>query len=103
MNAAKALKILILGGCLGLCVELHSANGEESWRTDFDVVCTQSNEVMALSVADLKGLIERCDRLQKIIEGQDETVRKVFLKRLSLCRNLYVFALDQKIQEQTSK
>jgi hypothetical protein len=54
---------------------------------------------MMLSTGELSSLVEKCDRLQKIIETQDETVRKVFLKRLQMCRNLYIFALDFKKQQ----
>jgi hypothetical protein len=79
------------------------ACGDEAWRADFDAVCAQSNEAMALPVSELKTLIEKCDRLQKVIEAQEETVRKVFLKRLQLCRNLYVFVLEAKMEEQKAK
>ena len=58
---------------------------------------------MADLETELKKLIERCDHLQKIINAQDETVRKVFTKRLQLCKNLYVFVLDAKMQEQEQK
>jgi len=98
------LKLLILAGCAILFIAaMPAAYGEDSWRTDFDATCAQSNDAMALSKADLKKLIVECDRLQKIIEAQDETVRKVFLKRLQLCKNLYVFVLESKMQEQQSK
>lgn len=92
--------LLIVAGCLGLCIGLHAAHGEEAWRTAFDDACAQSNEAMTLSVSELKSVIEKCDRLQKVIETQDETVRKVYLKRLQLCRNLYQFVLETKMQQQ---
>jgi hypothetical protein len=82
---------------------LGTTYGEEGWRTDFDTACAQSNSAMALSVPELKMLIEQCDRLQKVIEEQEETVRKVYLKRLQMCKNLYVFVLETKMQEQPSK
>ena len=44
---------------------------------------------MTLSVQELNALLEKCAALQKIIETQEESVRKVYLKRLQLCRNLY--------------
>jgi hypothetical protein len=86
-----------------VCVALPTAQAEEVWRTDFDATCAQSNDAMDLSVPELKKLIEQCDRLQKIIEAQEETVRKVFLKRLQMCRNLYIFVLETKVQEQPAK
>ena len=94
---------MILAGCLSLFITLQTAYGADAWRTDFDAACAQSDDAMALSSNELKKLIEQCDRLQKIIEAQDETVRKVYLKRLQLCRNLYVFVLETKMQEQQPK
>ena len=103
MNTRGIVKLLFLAVCFSLCFTLPAAYGEEAWRTDFDVVCAQSNEAMALPVSELKKLIEKCDRLQKVIETQEETVRKVFLKRLQLCKNLYVFVLEAKMEEQKAK
>jgi hypothetical protein len=103
MNIRGIVKFLFLAACFSLCCTLPAAYGEEAWRADFDAVCAQSNEAMALPVGELKTLIEKCDRLQKVIEVQEETVRKVFLKRLQLCKNLYVFVLEAKMQEQKPK
>jgi len=100
MNAKGRLKLLILAGCLSLFIALQTAYGTEAWRTDFDAACAQSNEAMALPIPELKRLIEQCDRLQKFIETQEETVRKVYLRRLQMCRNLYVFVLEAREQEQ---
>lgn len=96
------MKTLLLAFCMALTVSLSHA-ADEGWRDSFDEVCTQSNEAMALSVPELKLLIEKCDRLRKVIETQEETVRKVFLKRLELCKNLYVFVLETKMNEQQKK
>jgi len=103
MNTKGRLKLLILAGCLSLSLTLQAAYGAEAWRTDFDAACAQSNDAMAFSMPELKQLIEQCDRLQKIIEAQEETVRKVYLKRLQMCRNLYVFVLEAKMQEKKPK
>jgi C4-dicarboxylate-specific signal transduction histidine kinase len=103
MNIKGRFKLLILAGCLGLFMTMQVAFGEDAWQMDFDATCAQSNDAMTLSVNELKLLIEKCDRLQKVVEAQDETVRKVYSKRLQLCKNLYVFVLESKIQEQQSK
>lgn len=95
--------MLVPAVCLGLLVTLQAASGAEAWRTDFDAACGQSNEAMSLPVAELKRLIGQCDRLQKIIEAEEETVRKVYLRRLQMCRNLYVFVLEARMQEQKPK
>jgi hypothetical protein len=86
-----------------LSLSLPGAGADEDWRVAFDEACAQSNEAMALSVKELKVLIEKCDRIQSAIGTQDETVRKVFLKRLQMCRNLYVFVLETKVKEQQRK
>jgi hypothetical protein len=99
MNTKGRLKLLILVGWLSLFITMQAAYGEDAWRTDFDAACAQSNDAMALSMPELKKAIDQCDRLQKIIETQEETVRKVYLKRLQMCRNLYVFVLETKTQE----
>jgi hypothetical protein len=103
MNTKVRLKLLILAGCASLFISLPAAYGEYAWRTDFDAACAQSNDAMALSMPELKKLIERCDRLQKIIETEEETVRKVYLKRLQMCKNLYAFVLEAKMSEQKPK
>ena len=95
--------LLILAACFSLVISLQTASGDDGWRSDFDATCAQSNDAMALSVTEPKKLIEQCDSLQKVIESQEETVRKVFMKRLQMCRNLYVFVLETKMQEQKSK
>lgn len=54
---------------------------------------------MSMSPAELRQLVERCDKLNTIIETQDESTRKVFKKRLKLCRDLYDYVLKSKEQE----
>ena len=92
-----------MAGCISLFISLQVAYGEEAWRTDFDASCAQSNDAMSLSIPEIKKLIERCEVLQKSIEKEEETVRKVFLKRLQLCKNFYIFVLESKMQEQKPK
>jgi hypothetical protein len=103
MNTKGRLKLLALAGCLTIFINLQAAFSEDTWRTDFDATCAQSNNAMTLSVNELKMLIERCDHLQKIVESQEETIRKVYSKRLQMCKKLYVFILETKIQEKQSK
>ena len=103
MNTKIRLKFLIVAGCVCMLFTVQTVFGEDTWRTDFDTTCAQSNDAMALSIPELKKLIDQCDRLQKIIESQEETVRKVFLKRLQMCRNLYVFVLEDKTRNQKTK
>jgi len=81
----------------------QTAQGEEPWQASFEQTCSRTSEAMTLSVDELKTLVGRCDALQKIIETQQDSVRKVYLKRLQLCRNLYTYMLDYKTNQQSSK
>jgi hypothetical protein len=57
---------------------------------------------MTLSSAELKNYVERCDKLQERLNelngSQGKTERKVYTKRLKMCRDLYDFA--QKYKEE---
>ncbi len=70
--------------------------GDPPWRAEFDETCANTSDAMALTPAELETLIAKCERLQKAIEQLDESTRKVFLKRLMMCKNLYQFVLDAK-------
>jgi hypothetical protein len=98
-----ALVRTVLAACLVLSVCLSRAYCDEAWREEFDGACAKTMDAMALSRDELKDLIGRCERLQKIIEQQDETVRKVYLKRLQMCKNLYAYVLEAKSDEKPQK
>jgi len=98
-----SLRCAALAGVL--CLWLLPVGGwcEENWRADFDAACSQTGAAMALSVQELGLLIGRCDALGKIIDTQEASVRKVYLKRLQMCRNLYAYVLEYKKNEQAPK
>lgn len=99
----KLLKSSLLSGCMILCLAVPAICGENVWRTEFDETCSKTTDSMMLSMDELTTLIQKCDRLQKAIEAEDETVRKVYLKRLQMCKNLFVFVLDEKKKAQHPK
>jgi hypothetical protein len=51
---------------------------------------------MKLPADELKTLIAGCDKLKPVIEALEETPRKVYLKKLQMCRNLLAFVLETK-------
>ncbi|GFE60733.1 hypothetical protein [Geobacter sp. AOG2] len=102
MMRATALTRVFLA-VLFLSVCLSKAYCDELWRAEFDDTCAKTTDVMTLSTDELRALIGRCERLQKVIEQQDETVRKVFLKRLQLCKNLYIYVLEAKDNDKAGK
>lgn len=71
----------------------------QDWKKEYEEICSKTADVMALSVDELRELISMCDKLKAVIEGlEDESTRRVYLKRLQMCRDLYNFALEQKLQ-----
>jgi len=64
------------------------------WKAEFEDVCAKTQEAMTLSTEDLRSLVSRCDALKPAIEALEESQRKVYVRRLQTCRNLYQFVLD---------
>lgn len=89
---------LILAGTFVVLLVYGSFAEEAVWRNDFNEVCEKTTEAMALSPQELKALIEKCDRVQKALAGEQETVVKVYTKRVKMCRDLYRYVLDSKEQ-----
>jgi hypothetical protein len=75
---------------------MASQAAEESWRQEFNGVCSKTTDSMSLNREELKLLVDRCEKLKPVIERQEETTRKVFRKRLEMCKNLLVFVLESK-------
>ena len=84
------------GGCLNTVY----AQEQEDWKQEYAEICAKTQNAMELSVAELKDRIERCDnlleRINKLEGPRAETEKKVFTKRLKMCRDLYNFALEHK-------
>jgi hypothetical protein len=66
---------------------------QEEWKAEFDAVCSKTDVAITLSSEELKGLIAGCDRLKPMIEAQEDSTRKVYLRRLQMCRDLYQYVL----------
>ncbi len=73
-----------------------AAYAQDDWTTEFETVCARTQEAAGMPRDELKKLVERCDKLRLRIEQLDETQRKVYLKRLKMCRDLYAFVLESK-------
>ncbi len=110
MFKAKIVVVLLMFiGLAGLCgvraiggphsSTSQAAPARESWRKEFDDVCSKTQDAMAFSQEELKDLIRRCDALLPQIEKLDESRKKVYLGRLQKCRGLYAYVLDAKKNE----
>jgi hypothetical protein len=78
----------------------HAQDSADNWKLQFDDICSKTDDAMALTVEELKQLVSRCDSLRPRIEALGETQRKVYLKRLQSCRDLYIFVIQTKEQKQ---
>ena len=69
---------------------------QADWRVEFEAVCAGTDASQSLSREELMERIARCDRLAEKIGAEEATVRKVYLRRLKMCRDLYAFVLESK-------
>ncbi len=84
---------------LGVLTFAGGATGSDDWRTEFNDVCAKTTEAMALPQEELLLLIAKCERVEKALESQDETVRKVYLKRVQMCLGLFRYVADTRVPE----
>lgn len=72
----------------------------QDWKKEYEEICSKTSDPMALTVDELRELISRCDKLKTVIEAlEDDSTKRVYLKRLQMCRDLYQFCLEQKLQK----
>jgi hypothetical protein len=104
MSTIRILGVLTIAICMVIVTGLPhacfgtSAYAEEGWKAEFDDICVKTSEATALPKEEIKTLIERCDKLKPRIEALDESARKVYLKRLQMCRDLFDYVLGSTSQ-----
>ena len=84
--------IALLGRLAGSGV----AYAEEAWRKEFDDICSRTEGSMALTKEELRELIGRGEKLKTVVGTLDESTKKVFLKRLQMCMDLYKYLYEVK-------
>jgi hypothetical protein len=72
------------------------AHAQEDWKKEFEDICGKTQDAMMFNLEELRSLIGRCDKIRPLIEKLDETQRKIYLRRLQMCRDLFSFALESK-------
>jgi len=96
LAAAGLLALLSTAGLESMTGPVGTACAQSDWKMEFDAVCARTQDSGAIPTAELKDLVVRCDKLRPHIEKLDESQRKVFLKRLQMCRNLFAFVLESR-------
>lgn len=94
--AANSLLLFAQAGKRGILSTVGVAYAQDDWKTEFEAICSKTQDSAALSTDELNNLIDRCNKLRPRIEKLDETQRKVYLKRLQMCRDLFAFVLESK-------
>jgi hypothetical protein len=72
------------------------AYAEVDWKSEYEDICGKTQDAMVYSSEELRHLIDRCDKIRPLVEKLEQTQRKVYLRRLQMCRDLFAFALDSK-------
>jgi hypothetical protein len=75
------------------------AGPTQDWKKEFEEVCAKTQDAMALPLKELSTLVDRCDKLKPAIEKLDESQRKVYARRLKVCRDLYQFVIESRVKE----
>ena len=77
-----------------------SVYAQDDWKQEYAAVCAKTQNAMILTPEELKSYIDRCNKLLALInelEGEKAaTEKKVYTKRVKMCRELYQFALENK-------
>jgi hypothetical protein len=73
-----------------------AASAQDDWKKEFEDICSQTQDAMLFTPEELKGLVGRCDALRPRIEKLDESQKKIYLKRLLMCRDLFTYAIESK-------
>lgn len=97
---AAPLALIVILSVLPVMAEgngMININGnDKAWRTEFDEICALVDGALDLSREELESLLFRCRVLEPRLQELPETPRKVFTRKLRMCRDLYQFMLEQK-------
>jgi len=96
LAAAITFVVPAFPGAPGLPGASGIAHAQDDWKKEFEELCAKTQDSAEIPPDELKKLIDRCDLLKTRIEKLDETQRKVYLRRLQMCRDLYVFVLESR-------
>lgn len=113
MRGKRALPVVIgavalaaaiqVAGNVDMVLPVAEALAEETWKGEFDDICSKTDIAMESSREELQSLIARCDKLKPQLEKLDEAPRKVYLKRIKMAHDLYQYVLDSKSGREEGK
>ena len=80
-----------------------TAYAKDDWKQEFAEVCRKTQNAMDLTPEELQGYIDRCNNLESRIQGLNGShvsEKKVYTKRLKMCKDLYVYTLEFREKEE---
>ena len=95
LAAALGAFVSLAGPALPAQAQGQAAPAQD-WKKEFEEICAKTQDSMALPLEELRSLVARSDRLKPQIEKLDESQRKVYLRRLQVCRDLYQFVIESR-------
>lgn len=98
MTSMKFKRLWISLSLIFVLIMLNSGSiyAQDSWKAEFDDICSKTGIAITFTKEELKALVDRCDKLKPTIETLDESQKKVYLKRLKMCRDMFIFAIESK-------
>lgn len=96
--AVLCASALALGAARPVRAEPGASPGD-GWQAEFEQVCGRTQDAMSIPTDELHRLVARCDALRPAVAALDESARKVWERRLTLCRELYAFVLETRERE----
>ena len=71
-------------------------SSSDVWKQEFNEISSKAVISMTLSTEELQALVDRCEKLQPIIEGLEESPRKLYLKRLKKTKSLFDYVIESR-------
>jgi hypothetical protein len=67
---------------------------DQSWREEFTRICSMTDVADTLSREELQALIDDSEKLLRALEERSAPEVKVYVFRLKMCRDLFVYSLQ---------
>ena len=99
MKASRSVLFIVLFGLMvagQVALQSSATAAAPDWKAEFEDICAHTGNATELSKAEIKVLIDRCRKLEPALEKLEATEKKVYKRRLQMCRDLYEYVLRSK-------
>ncbi|GBD99604.1 hypothetical protein BMS3Abin07_01641 [bacterium BMS3Abin07] len=81
---------------ISLIILFPSITFSSGWESEFEAICSKLTMADSMSIEEIQSLIDRSDKLLKVIEASDNPGKKIFIRRLKKCRAFFEFSIEVK-------